>query len=198
MSRPKPTAQQRGSRPGDSDESAALPDQSPVFQRAEPRDVGQLRFVGRFLRPRAGRGQFYRMLERLYGIEARAIEPDYRRALSYLALQQRKRALIIIFTDLSGGASVSALVEHVSVLARRSLPLVVTISDPDIHAAAAARPQESLDVYRRAAATRLLEERRILLEALERQGVLTLDVPADRLSIAVINRYLTLKERSRL
>jgi len=163
--------------------------------------VGMMTFaddVGRFLRPRAGRGQFYRMLERLYGIEAHAVEPDFGRALNYLALQQRKRALIVIFTDLSGGASVHALVQHVSVLAKRSLPLVVTISDPDIHAAAGAWPRESLDVYRRAAASELLEERRIILDGLERQGVLTLDVPANELSIAVINRYLELKRRSRL
>jgi uncharacterized protein (DUF58 family) len=44
-------------------------------------------------------------------------------------------------------------------------------------------------------AGRLLEERQITLEQLQRQGVLTLDVPADELSIAVVNRYLELKAR---
>jgi uncharacterized protein (DUF58 family) len=163
--------------------------------------IGMMTFaddVGRFLHPRAGRGQFYRMLERLYAVEAHAVEPDYPRALSYLARQQRKRALIVIFTDLSGGASVRALVEYVSVLAKRSLPLVVTISDPDVHQAATAQATDSQDVYRRAAAMQLLEERQMVLDALERQGVLTLDVPANELSLAVINRYLSLKRRARL
>ena len=163
--------------------------------------VGLMTFADRvdsFLRPRAGRGQFYRMLDRLYAVEAHAVEPDYGRALRHLALVQRKRALVVIFTDLSGGASVQSLVEHVTLLAKRSLPLVVTISDPDIHAAATERPQVSLDVYRRAAATQLLEERQIILDALERQGVITLDVPANQLSLAVIDRYLSLKQRSRL
>ena len=44
----------------------------------------------------------------------------------------------------------------------------------------------------------LLEQRRTVLERLERKGVLTLDVPANELSIAVINRYLELKLRRRL
>ncbi len=160
--------------------------------------VGVMTFaddVVQFLNPRQGRGQFYRMLELLYAVEAQPVEPDYSRALSYLAAKQRKRALVVIFTDLSGGMSMQALVGHVSVLARRCLPLVVTISDPDIYAAARQRPHDSLSVYQRAAAVQLLDERRLALDSLRRQGVLTLDVPANQLSLAVINRYLELKGR---
>lgn len=163
--------------------------------------VGMMTFADQvlhFLGPRQGRGQFYRMLELLYAVEAQPVEPDYRRALSYLALKQRKRALVIIFTDLSGGMSMEMLVSHVGVLARRSLPLVVTISDPDVHAVAHQQPRDSLGVYRQVEAARLLEERQMALETLQRQGVLTLDVPANRLSVAVINRYLELKGRTLL
>lgn len=154
--------------------------------------------VSQYVTPRQGRGQFYRMLELLYAVEAQPVEPDYRRSLSYLALKQRKRALVVIFTDLSGGVSMQTLVSQVSLLAQRSLPLVVTISDPDIHAAAQQRPHDSLTVYQRAAAMQLLDERQLVLDNLRRQGVLTLDVPANQLSIAVINRYLELKGRMML
>ncbi len=161
--------------------------------------VGLMTFadqVTHYVSPRQGRGQFYRMLELLYAVEAQPVEPDYRRALSYLALKHQKRALVVIFTDLSGGASISALAGHVSVLSKRSLPLVVTISDPDVHSAAQQRPQDSLAAYQRAVANQLLEERSLALEALRRQGVLTLDVPANQLSLAVINRYLELKGKA--
>jgi uncharacterized protein (DUF58 family) len=163
--------------------------------------VGLMTFaddVDKFIGPRQGRGQFYRMLELLYAVEAHPVEPDYRQALSYLALKQRKRALVVIFTDLSGGPSMQSLVSHVSVLARRSLPLVVTISDPDTHAVAQQEPQNSLAVYQRAAAVQLLDDRQVALDHLRRQGVLTLDVPANQLSMAVINRYLELKGKTLL
>lgn len=91
-----------------------------------------------------------------------------------------------------------ALVSHASVLARRSLPLVVTISDPDVVAASQQTPTDSLSVYQRTAAARLLDERQLALDQLRRQGVLTLDVPANQLSIAVINRYLELKAKTLL
>jgi uncharacterized protein (DUF58 family) len=152
--------------------------------------------VTHFASPQQGRGQFYCMLEMLYAIEAQPVEPDYRRALSYLRARHRKRALVVIFTDLSGGASMNALVGQVSLLAKHSLPLVVTISDPDIYAAAHQQPGDSLQAYQRVAAVQLMDERRSLLEGMARQGVLTLDTPANQLSTAVINRYLELKSKT--
>ncbi|MCP5098639.1 MAG: DUF58 domain-containing protein [Chloroflexi bacterium] len=163
--------------------------------------VGMMTFadeVVHYLNPRQGRGQFYRMLELLYAVEPQPVEPDFRRALSYLAAKQRKRSLIVIFTDLSGGVSMDSLVAHVSVLAKRSLPLVVTISDPDIVAAANQQPNDSLTAYQQTAASQLLDARQVTLDRLRRQGVLTLDVPANQLSIAVINRYLALKAKTLL
>lgn len=154
--------------------------------------------VTHFVGPRQGRGQFYRLLEVLYAIEAQPVEPDYPRALSTLAVKQRKRALVVVFTDLSGGLSMQSLIKHAALLARRHLPLVVTISDPDVHAAARQTPRDSAGVYQRAAASQVLDERRLALDTLRRHGVLTLDVPANRLSIAVIDRYLELKARTRL
>jgi uncharacterized protein (DUF58 family) len=163
--------------------------------------VGMMTFadqVSHYLSPSQGRGQFYRMLELLYGLEPQPVESDYQRALTYLALKQRRRSLIVIFTDLSSGMSVQSLIGQVAMLARTSLPLVVTISDPDVHAAARQIPGDSLRVYQRAAATQLLDERRIVLDTLRTRGILTLDVPANQLSTAVINRYLELKGRTLL
>lgn len=154
--------------------------------------------VMNYIAPRQGRGQFYRMLESLYAVEAQPVEPDYGQALSYLAAKQRRRSLLVIFTDLSGGISMQSLASHAASLARHSLPLVVTISDPDMHTTAHMAPDNSLAVYQRAAAQQMLDERQLMLDSLRRQGVQTLDVPANQLSSAVINRYLELKERQML
>jgi len=163
--------------------------------------VGMMSFaddVQHYLGPRQGRGQFYRMLELLYAVEPQPVEPDYRRALAYLAVKQRRRALVVVFTDLTGGASLNSLVAQMSMLARSSLPLLVTISDPDVVGASQMKPNDSLGVYQRSAASQLLDERRVILDSLRQRGVLTLDVPANQLSMSVINRYLELKGRMQL
>ena len=163
--------------------------------------VGLMSFaddVQHYLSPRQGRGQFYRALELLYAVEPQPVEPDYRKALAYLAVKQRRRALVVVFTDLTGGVSLNALVAQMSMLARSSLPLLVTISDPDVVHASQMKPNDSLGVYQRAAANQLLDERRVVLDSLRQRGVLTLDVPANQLSMSVINRYLELKGRMQL
>jgi uncharacterized protein (DUF58 family) len=163
--------------------------------------VGLMTFaddVVQFLTPKQGRSQFYRLLEQLYAVAAQPVEPDYRRAMAYLGVKQRRRALTVIFTDLSGGVTVQTLSANVAQIAKRSLPLVVTISDPDIHSAVRHKPADSLGVYQQAAAAQLLDERRLMSETLQRRGVLTLDVPANQLSPAVINRYLELKGKTLL
>lgn len=163
--------------------------------------VGMMSFandIQHYLSPRQGRGQFYRMLELLYAVEAQPVESNYRRALSYLSAKQRKRSLVVIFTDLTHGISLEGLVSHVSLLARRSLPLVVTISDPDVVQASQQQPDDSQTAYQRMTAAQLLDQRQVTLDHLRRQGVLILDVPANQLSIAVINRYLELKAKTML
>lgn len=163
--------------------------------------VGLLTFsasVQRYVAPRQGRGQFQRILDQLYAVTAQPVEPDYRRGLGYLARKQRRRALIILFTDITGGESMNALRQHVTLLARRSLPLVVTISDPELHEMTARRPHSSAEMYQQVMAGQILRDRRLLLERLRREGVETLDVPATQLSPQVVGRYLQLKNKGQI
>jgi hypothetical protein len=47
-------------------------------------------------------------------------------------------------------------------------------------------------------AEQILDERQLWLDRLHQRGVITLDVPAHRLTAAVINKYLELKERAQI
>lgn len=160
--------------------------------------VGLLTFaddVRTYLAPKRGKGQFYRMLEALYNIQYEPVEADYPRAFAYLGVKHKRRSLVVVFTDLVTLDAARPLIAHMARLAQRHLPLCVVISDPNITALASQPPSDSPAVYQRAVAEMLLDERRVVLDTLNRSGVLTLDVPADQLSVSVINKYLELKGR---
>ena len=160
--------------------------------------LGLLTFADRpqsWLAPRGGKGQFYRMLELLYAVQAQPVEPDYRVAFNYLAAKQHKRSLALVFTDLTGSLAADALPAQLGLLRRTHLPLLVTIADPTVNRLARQPVTYSATLYERTVAGQLLDERRLILDRLRRQGVLTLDVAADELSVAVINRYVELKGR---
>ncbi len=151
--------------------------------------------VQAWMTPRAGRGQFLRMLEMLYAVESQPIEPNYNTALGFLASKQRKRSLVLVFTDITGNIGIETLIAQLTRLRRQHLPLLILISDPTIQRMAHQPIRDSTSLYQRTVAEQLLQERQLTLERLRRAGVLTLDAPADRLSIAVIDKYLALKAR---
>jgi uncharacterized protein (DUF58 family) len=163
--------------------------------------VGLLTFadeVVNYLAPRAGRGQFYKMLALLYAVESQHVESDYIRAFSYLGAKHKKRSLIVIFSDIATGIAADTLVKQIAPLSPRHLVLLVAISDPTVVQLARQIPRNSVSVYERAVAEQLVDERTLILEKLRQRGVLTLDVPANQLTVAVVNKYLELKARGRI
>jgi uncharacterized protein (DUF58 family) len=163
--------------------------------------IGLLAFddrVSRFLTPRPGRRQFLALTEALYNLEATATEPDYEVAFTYLASRHRRRSLIVLFTDVTEPEAASALVSHLGRVARYHLAMVVTLRDPEIERLAGLPAVDSESVYRRAIGRLVLDDRDQVLTGLRQRGVLTVDVAADQISTAVINRYLEVKARSAL
>jgi uncharacterized protein (DUF58 family) len=138
------------------------------------------------------------VLESLYNVALEPVEADYTRALSYLSVKHKRRSLIVIFTDLVTLDAAQPLISNLSRLAKRHLPLCVTISDPNITRLANQGVKTADEVYQRAVAEMVLDERQIVLDTLQQHGAMTLDVPANKLTISVINTYLSLKGRGKL
>ena len=83
-----------------------------------------------------------------------------------------------------------------AILANQTSALHVhTVNDPQLISLASQTPVDSASTYQRALAEQVLAERALTLDQLRQRGVLTLDVPANQLSVGVVNRYLELKSR---
>ncbi|MEO7720174.1 MAG: DUF58 domain-containing protein [Capsulimonas sp.] len=161
--------------------------------------VGLMAFdadVRTFLPPAKSNSQVYQIMERLYNLEARLVETDYQAAFQELATRWRRRSLIVLFSDLVDPDSSAQILNAVSILEERHRVVCVTVSDPNIIAAAAAVPEETHQVYTKAVATQVLHERRQAIQALRRRGVWTVDSTPENLSADLINRYLELKAKS--
>ncbi|HEX6489103.1 MAG TPA: DUF58 domain-containing protein [Candidatus Dormibacteraeota bacterium] len=163
--------------------------------------VGLLAFSDRVLNllpPQRGAGQVALINRALYSLPAEPVEPDFGAAFSLAARRLNRRSLVIVLTDVMDTETSRDLVAHALRLGRRHLVLVVAMADPTLIAARAAEPRTAGDAYRWAAAEELLEDRARSFEILARGGVLGLDVEAGKLSPALVERYLELKERALL
>ncbi len=147
---------------------------------------------------RKGRKHLGLLTDSLYNVQASLCEPDYAAAFSYLRTAARKRALVVLFTDLIDPEASQRLLGHVAALPPRHLPLVVTVSDSALQAQARSVPAEAEEAFEKAIADQLLQARERALAVLRGRGALVLDVPPERLSVGVINEYLELKARGQL
>lgn len=153
--------------------------------------------VSRFIPPGRGRRHFLTLVEAMYDIQADRTEVDFGAALGYVAARATRRSLIVLFTD-ADGADTNVLVSQLTHLARRHLVLLATLRDPAIERLANLAPVDSDAVYDRSVAMELLQERERVARDLQHRGVMTLDVSADQLTPALLNRYLQIKAQSRL
>jgi uncharacterized protein (DUF58 family) len=164
-------------------------------------NVGLVAFSRRvvsYLPPRRGHDQIKRLMEALYGLEPQMIEPSYKRAFNFFSANCHRRSLVVILTDLVDRDASAELLANTSQLVPRHLPLIITIGDTDLRELVRAQPASSSDVYRQAVAEEILRQREEALTRIRHAGGLALDVPAGRLSLELVNKYLEVKERGLL
>lgn len=163
--------------------------------------VGLITFssqVGSYLPPGRGSTQLARVNQTLKSAEGNFFESDYHLAFSFLARKIRRRALIIVFTEVIDQEASHTLLSHLMSFLPRHLPLCVTITDSRILEEKNRLSEKIDDVFRRTAATEYMRMYDALFRRMEDRGALVVNVPADRLSLAVVNKYLEVKRRAML
>ena len=145
--------------------------------------------------PRRGRRQFLHLTEDLRRLEVTTTEPDYRAAFEFLRARSARRALVVLFTDIVDEEASRALVAAITRLAGNNLVLCCLLQDPQLAETATREPRSSRELYERVVAADVLEARARALALLRRRGVHAIDVSAERLTVATIQRYLELKKR---
>ena len=134
----------------------------------------------------------------LVPVQASLVEPDYAAAFRTLAQRQRKRALIVLVTDVIDARAARTLLAHLTRGASRHLALVVALRNEALLAAATPAGTRSADLYASTAAEELITERLTALQRMRDAGVVVLDVAPDAMAAAVVNQYLELKARGAL
>jgi uncharacterized protein (DUF58 family) len=138
------------------------------------------------------------LMESMSQVRAEAFEADHLLAAESLLSQQSRRSLIVWLTDLAETAATPEVIECAAKMATRHLVLLGIIGQPELRRLVAAGPPDASGMYRYTAALEVVQRRELLLRRLRQQGALTMEVDASRMSTALVNRYLEVKERSLL
>ena len=145
--------------------------------------------------PRRGSAHYRALARASYDLQPRFEEPDYETAFAALRRRQSKRSMFVLFTDIFDPVTSAAILAAVSTLVPRHVVVCVLMNDAAIETALDATPLTARDAYRTSVAMTLADERATAIAILRARGVIAVDVPAPRLTLALIDAYLDVKAR---
>ena len=161
--------------------------------------VGFLTFGGprRWSAPAKGTATLNRLLNGVFDLEATGHGSDFLAAGQELARRQRKRALVVLLTNIRDEDS-DELLLATRLLGRRHLVMVANLREALLDAVMAEPVTGPAQALRHAGAADFLQRRARVHDHLRRAGAYALDVTPDELPRAVVNQYLDIKRSGRL
>ncbi|MEG2855965.1 DUF58 domain-containing protein, partial [Bacteroides sp.] len=138
-------------------------------------------------------GQMQTLLENLYKQETTFGETDFSALCVHLGKHLSKRSLLILYTNFDSVGSMNRQLPYLQQLARRHRLLVVFFEDVELKAYAEQPATDTESYYRRVIAQKTAYEKRLIVSTLKQQGIYSLLIAPDQLSVGVINKYLELK-----
>ena len=148
--------------------------------------------------PGHGRAQLGRVTESMYDLEPDLSESDYLGAFTETLARFRRRAMIVLLTDLLEQAVQENLVPALPLVVRHHVMVVASVQDPAVVGWARGRPELDEEAYRKVAAIEALEERRRVTAKLQGLGVTVIDSPPHLLGAQLADAYLRVKATGRL
>lgn len=146
----------------------------------------------RWVAPKRGMGTIDTLLRASYDLQAQPVATDYLAAATELSLRQRRRSLVMLVTNVRD-EDIEDLLAAVRLLQRQHLVCVASLRERELDDALA-RPVETLqDATQAGAIARYLQQRSDAHDALRSHRVMVLDVTAEALPGALVERYLAVK-----
>jgi uncharacterized protein (DUF58 family) len=122
----------------------------------------------------------------------RLVEADYAALARRLAVGRQRRALVVVLSDFVD-TETTTIAEPLRVLAERHRVLFTALRDRVYGALTPSPDDDALAPYRRVVLDELLADRERMLARLRRAGIETLDLTPERITPALLNRFLAMR-----
>ena len=148
--------------------------------------------------PGRSAGQLGRVTEAMYELEPALVESDYRAAFTAALARFRRRALVVVLTELADEVVGETLIPALPMLAKTNLVVIGSVRDPDVVRWAHTAPADGTAVYRKAAAVAALDRRSLAIARLRGLGATVVDAAPGDLAPQLADAYLRVKATGRL
>jgi uncharacterized protein (DUF58 family) len=148
--------------------------------------------------PRRDAGQLRRLSVAMHALEPELAESGYREAFRATLATFRRRALVVLLTELSAEAVQQTLVPALPLLTRDHEVIVASVTDPAVLRLRDTVPQTPVDAYGAVAAVSVTSARERAAVRLRAAGAVVVDAPPSDLAARLCDLYLDVKARGAL
>jgi uncharacterized protein (DUF58 family) len=141
--------------------------------------------------PQRGVGAIDNLLRATYALQPKPVATDFLQAATELSLRQRRRALVMLVTNLRD-EDMDDLLAAVQMLRKRHLVCVASLREAALDDPGAGRARPAVGNPRRCH-REYLAQRNAAHDALRSHGVMVLDVACEQLAAALVEKYLAVK-----
>lgn len=163
--------------------------------------VGMVAFGGHLrgiVPPRRDREQLRRLSSAMHALEPELAESGYHDAFRATLARFRRRALLVLLTELGDEAVQETLLPALPVITREHAVVVASVRDPALEQLRDREATSASEAYAAAAAAAVLSDRARAAGRLRALGAHVVDAKPDELASALTDVYLDVKARGRL
>lgn len=146
--------------------------------------------VDAFVGARKNGPQMQLLMESLYGQQTHFAESDYSALSAHFTQRVTKRCLAVLFANFATLNALDRELPYLMQIARRHQLLVVLFRDREMEAFVARQPKDTEDYYQQLAVEKYYREKRLIINKLRQNNILTLYTLPENLSVGIINKYL--------
>jgi len=151
-----------------------------------------------YLAPAPGRLQYRKLVDTLYSAKPSLTYVDYLALFKELNARLLRRSLLCVFTDFIDEDQALTLIDPMRRLAKRHVPVCLTVKDTALIKLLSTPPPDTETAWQQSVASELLLEREGFKRKVGQSGATVIDVEANKLSLAAVNKYLEIKSRGTL
>lgn len=145
--------------------------------------------------PGKGSGQRDKIMESIYHLESSTATSNYEDAFMYFRGKERRSSIIFFFTDFDTYEEADIIAKAAGAIGSQHLLIIVLMKQLEIEEMAKKAAKSEEEIYQKAVALDILQERKKAIMRLNRRNVMCIEVEPEKLEWSVINKYIEVKGR---
>lgn len=139
--------------------------------------------------------QMQKILHHLYKVNTAFTESDMSRLVSTVKTTITQRSLLVYFTNYESLSAAERDLPYLRLLNKNHLLVLVFFENTELKLVTENKPENIQQVYTKIIAEKFIQEKKIIVSELRKNGILSILATPQKLTINTLNKYLEIKAR---